>query len=211
MTVGLCGSHRCGKTTLARAFAEKRGIPFVETSVSAIWYSLGYDPAKEYDFATRLTVQEEILKRVDAIYAKYAGLDFITDRTPLDMAAYTLGDAIGDRVPAECQDRLDAYVRACFDVTNKRFGLVLLVQPGIPLVDAPGKAAMNRGYIEHLNSLILGLTVDERLTSHHYYMPRAITKHEERLGALESAVDRAKSRVMAEFVQAKSLGTVLVH
>jgi len=211
MTVGLCGAHRTGKTTLARAYAQKRGVPFVETSVSAIWHSLGYDPAKEYDFATRLMVQEEILKRVDAIYAKYAGLDFITDRTPLDMAAYTLGDAIGERVPADCQDRLTAYVRNCFDVTNRRFGLVLLIQPGIPLVNAPGKAAMNQGYIEHLNSLILGLTVDERLTSLHYYMPRAIVSPEDRLAALEASVDRAKGKAIAELVDAKSSGKVLVH
>jgi hypothetical protein len=211
MSVGLCGSHRTGKTTLARAYAQKRGIQFVETSVSAIWHSLGYDPAKEYDFATRLTVQEEILKRVDAVYAKYAGLDFITDRTPLDMAAYTLGDAIGDRVPPECQVRLANYVNECFAVTNRRFGMVLLVQPGIPLVDAPGKAAMNVGYIEHLNSLILGLTVDERLTSLHYYMPRAILKHEDRLAALESSVDRAKGRTVAEFIDARAAGKVLIH
>lgn len=211
MSIGLCGSHRSGKSTLARAYAEKRGIQFVETSVSAIWRSLGYDPAKEYDFATRLMVQEEILKRVDAIYAKYAGLDFITDRTPLDMAAYTLGDAIGDRVPADCQVRLANYVNACFDVTNRRFGMVLLIQPGIPLVDAPGKAAMNVGYIEHLNSLILGLTVDERLTSFHYYMPRGIVKHEDRLSALESSVDRAKGRVIADLIDAKAQGKVLIQ
>jgi hypothetical protein len=211
MTVGLCGAHRTGKTTLARAYAQKRGIPFVETSVSAIWHSLGYDPAKEYDFATRLTVQEEILKRVDAVYAKYAGLDFITDRTPLDMAAYTLGDAIGDRVPADCQVRLAQYVNNCFDVTNRRFGMVLLIQPGIPLVDEPGKAAMNVGYIEHLNSLIFGLTVDERLTSLHYYMPRAILKPDDRLAALESSVDRAKGKVIADLIDAKASGKVLIH
>jgi hypothetical protein len=211
MTIGLCGSHRSGKTTLARAFSQKRGIPFVETSVSAIWRELGLDPAKEYDFATRLTVQEEILKRVDAIYAKYTGLDFITDRTPLDMAAYTLGDAIGDRVPDNCQDRLSAYVRSCFDVTNRRFGMVLLVQPGIALVHEAGKAAMNQGYIEHLNSLILGLTVDERLTSTHFYMPRAVTTREDRLAALEASVDRARARVFSELADAKMSGKVLVH
>lgn len=211
MSVGLCGAHRTGKTTLARAYAQKRGVTFVETSVSAIWHDLGLDPAKEYDFATRLAVQEEILKRVDAIYAKYAGLDFITDRTPLDMAAYTLGDAIGERVPADCQDRLERYVQNCFEVTNRRFGMVLLIQPGIPLVDAPGKAAMNRGYIEHLNSLILGLTVDERLTSLHYYMPRAIVKPEDRLTALESTVERSKGKVIAEFADARKAGTVLIH
>lgn len=193
MTIGLCGSHRVGKTSLARAFAEKRGIPFVETSVSAIWRELGFDPAAEHDFATRLMVQEEILKRVDALYGEYAGEEFITDRTPIDMAAYTLADAIGDRVPPSCQKRLKQYVDDCFEATNKRLGIVLLVQPGIPLVDEPGKAPLNDGYIEHLNSLILGLTVDERLSSAHYYMPRTLTDMQDRLIALQKSIERTQT------------------
>lgn len=211
MSVGLCGAHRTGKTTLARAFADKRGIPFVETSVSAIWRELGYDPAVTYDFETRLTVQEEILKRVDAVYGKYVGLEFITDRTPLDMAAYTLADAIGDRVPEHCQERLAKYVNACFEVTNRRFGIVLLVQPGITLVHEEGKAAVNAGYIEHLNSLILGLTVDERLTASHFYIPRPVLDLETRVTALENCMDRSRERVVAHYAEARKLGVVSIH
>jgi hypothetical protein len=211
MTVGLCGAHRTGKTTLARAFAEKRGIPFVETSVSAIWRELGYDPAVTYDFETRLAVQEEILKRVDEVYSKHVGLEFVTDRTPLDMAAYTLADAIGDRVPDTCQERLAKYINDCFEVTNRRFGVVLLVQPGIKLVHEEGKAAVNAGYIEHLNSLILGLTVDERLTCGHFYIPRPVLDMERRLQALEGCVDRSKERIAQHYMEARRLGEVLIH
>jgi AAA domain len=211
MAVALIGAHRTGKTSLARAYAERRGVPFVETSVSAIWKELGYDPSVTYDFETRLTVQEEILKRVDAVYGNWAGLDFITDRSPLDMAAYTLADAIGDRVPASCQQRLAKYVNDCFDVTNRRFGMVFLIQPGIALVHEEGKAAINVGYIEHLNSLILGLSVDERLTCHHFYMPRAVLDFEDRLQALVASVERARSRVAEHYAEARKLGTVLVH
>ena len=42
--IGLVGSHRTGKTTLARAFAEDSGIPFVETSTAEVFRRLGYDP-----------------------------------------------------------------------------------------------------------------------------------------------------------------------
>lgn len=211
MTVALVGAHRTGKTTLARAFADKRGIPFVETSVSAIWRELGYDPAVTYDFETRLTVQEEILRRVDAIYAKHTGLEFITDRSPLDMAAYTLADAIGDRVPEHCQERLAKYVNDCFEVTNRRFGLVLLIQPGIRLVYEDGKAAVNAGYIEHLNSLILGLTVDERLTCGHFYVPRPVLELDRRIAALENCVDRSKERIAMQYAEARKTGEVLIH
>ncbi len=211
MTIALVGAHRTGKSTLARAYAQRRNVPFVETSVSAIWRELGLDPAATYDFETRLAVQEEILKRVDAQYGKFAGLDFITDRSPLDMAAYTLADAIGDRVPDNCQERLARYINACFDVTNRRFGMVFLIQPGIALVGEPGKAAMNAGYIEHLNSLILGLSVDERLTCHHFYIPRAVLDFESRMQALVASVDRARSNVVEQYAQARKLGNVLIH
>lgn len=211
MTIGLCGSHRCGKTTLARQYAEKHGIQFVETSVSAIWKEMGLDPSIRVDFQTRLTVQEEILKRVDAKLATYAGLDYITDRTPLDMAAYTLADAIHDTVPAGCQERLANYINACFESTNKRFAIVLLVQPGITPVHEEGKAIINAGYMEHLNSLMLGLTVDERLTCSHFYMPRAILGMQERLDALSATVDRCRSRANAEYAEASKAGAISVH
>jgi len=208
--IGLLGAHRTGKTTLARAFADKHGIEFVQTSVSAIWHDLGYDPSAEYDFPTRLMIQEEILKRVDAVYGEKAGQFFITDRTPLDMAAYTLADAIGNRVPPTCQKRLAKYVQDCFDSTNRRFGVVVLVQPGIKLVDEPGKAPLNEGYIEHLNSLMLGLSVDERIKCHHYYIPRHLLTVEERIAAVENAFGRSKQRVVSEYDDLK-VGGLRLH
>lgn len=209
--IGLVGAHRTGKTTLAKQYADKAGIKFVETSVSAIWRELGYDPAVTYDFETRLMVQEQILVRIDAMLAHYAGTDFITDRTPLDMAAYLLGDAIGDRVPDHLQGRVKKYVQDCFDTTNKRFGVVCLVQPGIPILFEEGKAALNEAYIEHLNSLMFGLVVDERLHCHHYYLPRAVTGKKERLEALSAAVNRSKERVNIAYAEANKAGRVLVH
>lgn len=209
--IGLCGAHRTGKTTLARLYAEKHKIRFVETSVSAIWHELGYDPATTYDFGTRLMIQEEILKRVDFVLSQHAGTEFITDRTPLDMAAYTLADAIGDRVPPTMQKRLAKYVEDCFHSANRRFGVILLVQPGIQLVDEPGKAPINEGYIEHLNSLILGLTVDERLRPAHFYMPRSLKDIDERMVALEAAISRSKSRVVGEIGEALKMGMLSVH
>lgn len=198
MSIGLCGGHRTGKTTLAKEYAKKFKIPFVETSVSAIFRELGLDPAVTYDFATRLMIQEEILKRIDAKLADYGGEEFITDRTPIDFIGYTLADAIGDRVPDDCQDRLRKYVNDCFDVTNRRFSSIFLIQPGIRLVREEGKAAMNEAYIEHLNSLILGLTVDERLKSYHFYIPRNVTELDERVMAIKTSVERIKIRSTVE-------------
>src|SRR3569832_345872 len=69
--IGLCGAHRTGKTSLAKAYAKKHGIAFMETSVSAIFKELGLDPAASFDFKTRLDIQEVILERLDAKYSMW--------------------------------------------------------------------------------------------------------------------------------------------
>lgn len=191
--IGLCGAHRTGKTSLARAYAEKHGIAFVETSVSAIFRDLGHDPSAAFDFKTRLDIQEVILTRLDAVYGALNPAELaITDRTPIDMLGYTMSEAIGDAVSAADQARFQKYVERCFDVTNRRFSTLVLVQPGIPLEIAAGKAVLNDAYIEHLNSLMLGLSVDQRVKMPHYYIPRQLTKMEDRIAALENAVGRAE-------------------
>jgi len=209
--IGLCGAHRCGKTTLAREYADRNHVPFVETSVSAIFRELGYDPAVTYDFETRMTIQEEILVRIDKRLGEFAGTEFITDRTPIDMAAYLLAEAVGDSVPDHVQYRVERYVAACFGVTNRRFGVIVLVQPGIQLVHEEGKAAMNTAYIEHLNSLMLGLSCDERLHSANFYLPRATTDLGRRIKALEASVARSKQAVSNDYENRKAQGDFNLH
>lgn len=197
--IGLSGGHRCGKTSLARAYAEKYDLEFLETSASAVFKELGYDPAVTYDFQIRMEIQETILMRFDRFYGAYRGKRHpVTDRTPLDMLAYTLADVNGSTLAPEDEGRLKRYFDACIAVTNKRFSMLLVVQPGIPLIYAEGKAAMSEGYIEHLNSLIMGLSVDERVKTPHFYVPRHMTDMKERIAALDYAVKRVGGRAVAE-------------
>jgi AAA+ ATPase superfamily predicted ATPase len=196
--IGLLGSHRVGKSTLAREFAKKHDALFLETSASAVFKELGYDPAVTYDFSTRLTIQEEILKRFDEMYAAYSCRRVITDRSPMDMLAYTMSEAIGNSVAEHDQERFRKYAQDCFDVTNKRFTLLLLVQPGIKLVEAEGKAALNEAYIEHLNTLSLGLSVDERVDVPHFYIPRYMTDIDDRVEAVAFALERTIQRARRE-------------
>ena len=208
MTVGLLGSHRSGKTTLARAYAEKWNIPFVETKVSDIFKELGVDPAKLNTIEDRIGIQIEILNRTCQLYqanATFGG--FIADRTPLDMCAYTLAEIGNKLLPIETEKLVLKYIASCIIETNKYFSTLLLVQPGLPLVHEEGKAAMSPSYIEHLNTLMLGLMVDSRTTVPHYYIPRGMTDHETRLSALEEAVNRSVGRVEAQL----DTGRVTAH
>lgn len=162
MRIGLCGSHRTGKTTLAEAVSKKTGIPFVRTSTSEVFRRAGLDPAASLDFNKRLWIQNETLEAAKGVW-EAAGKSFITDRTPVDMMAYTLGDIQGS-TQADFNE-VEDYLERCFTFTNRFFDALVIVQPGIPLVHEQGKAALNRAYIEHLNYLILGLTEDPRRTA----------------------------------------------
>jgi len=178
MNVGLCGAHRTGKTTLALELAKLKGAQFVRTRVSEIFQECGLHPAQPMDFATRLKVQFRILDACESDWQR-AGGSFITDRTPVDLMAYTLGDVQGDTEVN--QPDFDHYIERCFESANRFFDALVIIQPGIPLEAAEGKAALNNAYIEHINSLILGLCHDERLNCRFLRVSRSMTDLNERI------------------------------
>ena len=200
MIAGLIGAHRVGKTTLARRYAEKNGALFLETSVSAVFDDMGIDPAGPMDFKTRMDVQEEVLERLEKQYREVSlKTDVITDRTPLDMIAYTMADAYGDNVPADQQERFAKYIDKCFEVTNKYFAVVVLVQPGLAMEPTPGKAAANVAYCEHLNMLLKACMGDDRLTIQGYHLKKSSLDLEKRYVALDFCVKRSLERATAEY------------
>ena len=161
--LGLCGAHRTGKTTLAIALADRFSFHFVRTTTSQVFAQLGLDPAEPMDFNTRLYVQNHVLDAAELVWQDSA-MPFVSDRTPIDMIAYTLGDIQG-KTEVDF-DLLNQYIERCFDSTNQFFPNLAIIQPGIPLVYAEGKAALNAAYIEHINVLVLGLCGDRRLKAH---------------------------------------------
>lgn len=187
MNIGLCGSHRTGKTTLAETLSQRRGLPFLRTGTSEVFRECGMDPSKPMSFDRRLWIQHKILDAAEQMWNAEQSR-FITDRTPLDMAAYTLADVQGCTVVDFVG--LERYITRCFDSANRFFGMLVLVQPGIPLVPEKGKAALNEGYLEHLNFLILGLCRDERVSSEFLCLPREVKAIEDRVEMVLRALDR---------------------
>jgi len=187
MNIGLCGSHRSGKTTLAETISLITGIPFVKTTTSEVFRECGLDPSSPMDFRKRLWVQHKILDAAESVWDAEQNR-FITDRTPLDMAAYTLADVQGCTKVNFAE--FEEYLSRCFDATNRFFGLLVLIQPGIPLVHEKGKAAMNEAYLEHLNFLILGLCNDERVEGKFRYLPRNLQSLEMRADAVVHLINK---------------------
>ena len=135
---------------------------------------------------------------MDRFYRENQGNSVITDRTPLDMLAYTMAEAIGEKVSTADQQRFKNYTNDCFNVTNRWFSAIIVVQPGITLVPEEGKAALNDAYIEHLNSLIIGLCCDERLKVPHFYIPRWRTTLEDRISSVDFATKHCLELAMTE-------------
>lgn len=204
--IGLVGAHRTGKTTLARLFAERQDVAFIETKTTQVFLDLGFDPKVEYDFKTRLMIQRKILESADKLY-RGADRIFITDRTPIDMLAYTLADVTRTTVNGELEKELKAYSDDCIELTNRHFNTLMLVQPGIKMVETEGKAPVNYGYIEHLNHLMMGIVVSEAVKCNHYYIPRHMTDLEDRCSALELAVSRVEDKHLAQIED----GSIVVH
>lgn len=211
--IGLCGAHRTGKTSLAEAVAKERSdIPFLRTSVSAVFAEMGLDPAVHYPFDVRLDVQERILEATLKQWRSMAGKQFITDRTPIDFIAYTLAEVGPNTLTPEQEVRLRKYVADCIKATNETFAILVVVQPGIPVVPAPGKASLSPMYIEHVAQLIMGAAFSADLKSSHFFIPRDCIAIDKRVKCVVSALNRTVERHQRHIDEAKEAGApITVH
>jgi adenosyl cobinamide kinase/adenosyl cobinamide phosphate guanylyltransferase len=191
--LALAGAHRVGKSTLADKFSKESGIHFVKTSTSKIMLDAGFDPALDYALKDRMKIQWAVLEGLHKAYGD-APVKFITDRSPLDAAAYLLADVQRQNTSRELEQEILRYLEACFEVANRHFAMIVVVQPGIVLVDEPGKAPANPAYVEHIHQLITGLVNDERLKVRNFWMPRNHLDLDMRVKALKFAVNRTVER-----------------
>lgn len=191
--LGFAGAHRTGKSTLAKEFAERYDLDYLETSVSSVFEELGLDPAVTYDFATRLRVQRAILKHLDRLYSAIDPEDLdatVVDRTPLDLLMYTYAEVLPGLLSPQELDDLMLYTAECFALLNRRFRLITIVQPAIKVVPAPGKAALDLAYMEHLNTLCMGFMNDERMKTKVAYIPRHMVDLDKRINAVLDVLER---------------------
>ena len=192
--IGISGVHRCGKTTLMRELALAMNLTPVETRVGDVFKDMGLKADKQYDFGTRMAVQEEILTRLRALLTEARTCTattngFITDRTPMDLIAYTLAE-VG---PNTCMGdgeavRVLRYVRDCVAVTNEFFSTLVYLQPGIAVMREELKGSNCAAYVEHFNSLLLGTSFYNSLKVQKMIVPRSMTDLGRRTQHLTNAI-----------------------
>lgn len=200
MLIGLTGAQGSGKTTLGSEFAKRNvKYAFAATSVSSIMRSCGMDPAKDYPLMERIQMQEHILAELDAFYGRF-NENTVFDRTPLDAAAYMLADVQRENVPPSAQEAISRYLAKCFDVTNRRFAMLMFVPAVLQHTERratprDGKAPSDPAYVEHISALIGGLVHDQRNKLAHVRLARSIVAIDDRVAHLTAAVQK----VLANF------------
>lgn len=198
MIVGLTGSHRVGKTTLGNEFVKHNpNFTFAATSVSAMMKHHGFNPQLNYHFYDRLQIQNIILDELDAFYGRFTK-DTIFDRTPLDAAAYLLADIQREGLTPEEHEAATKYLDRAFDITNRRFTLLLFIPSVLPLVDDPAKAPATKGYVEHIQAVIGGLRADQRMKVKYASLSRSCIDIESRVAALANTCNKVLQTYASE-------------
>lgn len=154
---GIAGAHRVGKTTLAREVAQKLGIAFLETKVADVFPELGLSVRVSHDVATMFRIQNAILDKLEAGYEMAArdGEAWITDRTPLDVMMYTMADIRRDSLDtAELLGEFRKHMTRSMEITSRNFRSVLIVSPGIQMVEDQSKAPGCPAYQIHCTSIL---------------------------------------------------------
>lgn len=157
MSFGIGGASGTGKTTLAKDVSVLLDIPYHDASVTRIMQRIGFDPvAAGHDLDSRITAQEHLL---DAFCADLRSLPrpFITDRTPIDMAAYMLGEITMRNSTAEQGAKVAAYVERCVRATEMLFDSTVYTRP-LPSYDiVETRPPPNAAYQRQIHLLICAL------------------------------------------------------
>jgi hypothetical protein len=172
--LGICGAHRTGKTTLAKAL----DMPYISINAGEVFVRYRFSPEAKLDIRTRLFIQQKILAQADNIWFE-ADEPFVCDRTPIDMAAYLLADVGNGDLDQFTQDEIIDYATDCVRLTKKYFERIILLPPSIKSVWEPNKGAINGALIYKLHWLIIGLMHDFDVK--YQMMPVNVTDLQERV------------------------------
>ena len=156
MVYAFTGSHRSGKTTLAKAVAQELDIPFYETRSGDVLKAAGINLVGNLSIEDRMAAQELLLDHHVKTLAELPR-PLIVDRCPLDMFAYTLAEIGMHTVTDEALDqRLQRYLSRCLTATELHYAGAVLCPP-LPSYDAQdGKPPPSVTYQAHIHTLISG-------------------------------------------------------
>jgi hypothetical protein len=146
MSFGITGASCSGKTTLAKGVAQAMNIHYHDASVTRLMKEAGVDPVgPTMPIEVRLEAQEHLLKAYIKEIKAIPGV-FITDRTPIDMIAYTLGEITMNNCTEEQGRRVFDYMFRCLAATAQLFDTILVLRPFPNYESSPTRPSVNTAY-----------------------------------------------------------------
>ena len=162
MIIGLTGSHRSGKSTLAKAVAEDLGLTFVPQSFGEAARRHGVDAVAPMTLTDRLHIQQRILiDHIDMVRSNQEVI--IVDRTPIDYLAYLLGEFhMQSHMAADSRvfELVRIYKRQVIQAVDTFYDKLFVLQPLESYAAEPGKPAFNVAYQDHIQLLVEGAIVN---------------------------------------------------
>jgi energy-coupling factor transporter ATP-binding protein EcfA2 len=164
MSYGLSGASGTGKSTLAKALAEKMHIHYLDASTTRLMAEFSFNPVGDgHSLDERITAQEYLLGAFVRML-RHAPRPFVCDRTPIDMAAYMLGEITMRNSTLAQGERVRKYVGDCMEALFHNFDAVLTVRPLGTYEAASTRPPRNPAYQWKIQYLIDGLiaNIDEQ-------------------------------------------------
>lgn len=158
---GISGAHKSGKTTLAKHVASKWRMKYVDMRLSDVLRAFGASPNEIIPFADRLNIQQNMVKHCINLLDE-ADTNYITDRTFIDVAAYTLSympHAVSDLE----SETVKLIINQCYQAQSAFFDKLIVVGNGFEPPKAPDaheKAAYSWAWNFQLQAIIKGLVLN---------------------------------------------------
>ena len=146
----LIGPHRTGKTTTAKKIAEEYDeFEFVPVSAYQIHEDMGIAVGQDIDYNTRFELQRRLLDKFTrmSLSAHKEGRNVVTDRSPMDFAAYTvyysfqyMRKSIMEPTLSDSYsivNQLHSYVSECHDIFNTYVDKACLFPPIVVGPESP--------------------------------------------------------------------------
>ena len=183
--ISLAGCASSGKSTLAKAYADKYSWAFIESPALDTFRMFGFSLDQKLDFKQRMAVQWDILRRLEDLYVLNRGALFISARSPIDLMVYTLSELPPQGTPEEDAE-LEWFAAECFRVLNNYTSMVLFVPAALDYEDSDKRPAYDPAKLQLQENLFVSLLGDCRVAAYPVMLMRENTKLETRLSSVDA-------------------------
>lgn len=190
---GITGAHKSGKTTLAKHVASKWRMKYIDMRLSDVLRAFGASPNEIIPFAQRLHIQQNMVKHCINLLDE-AEENYITDRSFIDVAAYTLSympHAISD-IESES---VKLIINQCYHAQSAFFDKLIVVGNGFEPPKEPTaheKAAFSWAWNFQLQAIIKGLVLNGQMKCPVNFIPDSLTSMAARNDKIDMIIGEAQ-------------------